>query len=82
MNSSKFQLDSLGPDGQGPFRVPTAQSVLVKEGSDAVELTLNVLQEGVLEQVLVVIPNRFGYQLASAFKRAAETDAATKAAKG
>jgi hypothetical protein len=26
----------------------------------------------------VTIPNRFGYQLASAFKRAAETDAATK----
>jgi hypothetical protein len=81
MNSSKFELDGLGPDGQGPFRVPAAQSVLVKEGSDAVELTLNVLHEEMLKQVLVTIPNRFGYQLASAFKRAAETEAASKAAK-
>jgi hypothetical protein len=34
-----------------------------------------------LKQVLATIPNRFGYQLASAFKRAAETEAASKAAK-
>jgi hypothetical protein len=82
MSSSKFELDGLGPSGQGPFQVPIAQSVRIKEGSDVVELSITVMHRGEPQQVLVTIPNRFGYQLAGVFRRAATTDAVQEAAKG
>ena len=72
MANQPFELEGVGPNGEGPFRVPSAQSVQVNERTDAVELLLGVLDKGEHQQVLVTIPNRFGYQLAGAFKRAAE----------